>query len=181
MLRILLYSLILLLITTVAYSSFALDKSIGIDKKVTPAYGAIKHVYQLQIVRNCEAPQGPYGMFHFLIEIDGAIRAGFNECTGLENITNTTEYRDGSYFNGEKLEAKDFQSEQNYHKTIVTLTNGAADLKFDINDANIKLIIIDKSKETNKQTASKYVKNTQLLEEIKLLPDTITITDCLQQ
>jgi phage tail-like protein len=38
----------------------------------------------------------PYASFNFLLEIDGIIRAGFSECTGLNAESPPIEYREGS-------------------------------------------------------------------------------------
>jgi phage tail-like protein len=41
-------------------------------------------------------PNDPYSAFNFLVEIDGAIRAGFTEVSGIESDTEVMEYREGS-------------------------------------------------------------------------------------
>jgi phage tail-like protein len=38
----------------------------------------------------------PYRSYNFLVEIDGIIQAGFQECTGLDNSTDAIDYREGS-------------------------------------------------------------------------------------
>jgi phage tail-like protein len=38
----------------------------------------------------------PYRGYNFVLEIDGAARAGFTECSGLELVVETIDYRDGS-------------------------------------------------------------------------------------
>jgi phage tail-like protein len=38
----------------------------------------------------------PYSQFNFLIEIDGVLKAGFSECSGLTSDTNVIDYREGS-------------------------------------------------------------------------------------
>jgi phage tail-like protein len=38
----------------------------------------------------------PYAGYNFSIELDGITRAGFRECSGLENSQNATEYREGT-------------------------------------------------------------------------------------
>lgn len=38
----------------------------------------------------------PYGQFNFLIEIDGVVKGGFSEASGLATDSNIIEYRDGS-------------------------------------------------------------------------------------
>jgi phage tail-like protein len=38
----------------------------------------------------------PYGQFNFLIEIDGVVKGGFSEASGLTTDTNVIEYREGS-------------------------------------------------------------------------------------
>jgi phage tail-like protein len=38
----------------------------------------------------------PYRSYSFLVEIDGLTHAGFQECTGLDESTETVEYREGS-------------------------------------------------------------------------------------
>lgn len=38
----------------------------------------------------------PYGRFNFLLEIDGAVKAGFSEVSGLTTETAVIEYREGS-------------------------------------------------------------------------------------
>lgn len=38
----------------------------------------------------------PYGQFNFLLEIDGAVKAGFSEVSGLTTETAIIEYREGS-------------------------------------------------------------------------------------
>lgn len=37
----------------------------------------------------------PYGQFNFLIEIDGVVKGGFSEASGLTTDTNMIEYREG--------------------------------------------------------------------------------------
>jgi phage tail-like protein len=38
----------------------------------------------------------PYRSYSFLVEIDGLIQAGFQECSGLDSSTDPIEYREGS-------------------------------------------------------------------------------------
>ncbi len=38
----------------------------------------------------------PYAGYNFSIELDGITRAGFRECSGLENSQNAGEYREGT-------------------------------------------------------------------------------------
>jgi phage tail-like protein len=38
----------------------------------------------------------PFSQFNFLIEIDGVVRGGFSECSGLTSDTNIIEYREGN-------------------------------------------------------------------------------------
>ena len=38
----------------------------------------------------------PYGGYNFSVELDGITRAGFRECSGLENSQNGVEYREGT-------------------------------------------------------------------------------------
>jgi phage tail-like protein len=38
----------------------------------------------------------PYGGYNFAVELDGITRAGFRECSGLENSQNAGEYREGT-------------------------------------------------------------------------------------
>jgi phage tail-like protein len=38
----------------------------------------------------------PYGQFNFLIEIDGVVKGGFSEVSGLTTDTNIVEYREGN-------------------------------------------------------------------------------------
>lgn len=38
----------------------------------------------------------PYGRFNFLLEIDGVVKAGFSEVSGLVSETEVIEYREGS-------------------------------------------------------------------------------------
>lgn len=38
----------------------------------------------------------PYRSYNFLIEIDGIIQAGFQECSGLDSTTDPIEYREGN-------------------------------------------------------------------------------------
>jgi phage tail-like protein len=42
----------------------------------------------------------PYAQFNFLIEIDGVIKGGFSEASGLTTDTNVIEYREGSESHG---------------------------------------------------------------------------------
>ena len=42
----------------------------------------------------------PYGQFNFLIEIDGVVRGGFSEASGLTTDTNIIEYREGNEQHG---------------------------------------------------------------------------------
>ena len=41
-------------------------------------------------------PNDPYSAFNFLVEIDGAIRAGFTEVSGIESDTEVMEYGKGA-------------------------------------------------------------------------------------
>jgi phage tail-like protein len=38
----------------------------------------------------------PLAQFNFLIEIDGVVKGGFSECSGLTTDTNTIDYREGN-------------------------------------------------------------------------------------
>jgi phage tail-like protein len=38
----------------------------------------------------------PYGAYNFAVELDGITRAGFRECSGLENSQNAGQYREGT-------------------------------------------------------------------------------------
>ncbi len=38
----------------------------------------------------------PYLSYNFLVEIDGIVRAGFRECTGLDSSQDPVEYREGT-------------------------------------------------------------------------------------
>ncbi len=38
----------------------------------------------------------PYGQFNFLIEVDGVVKGGFSEASGLTTDTNIIEYREGA-------------------------------------------------------------------------------------
>ncbi len=38
----------------------------------------------------------PYRSFNFIVEIDGISEAGFQECSGLDSSTNSTDYREGT-------------------------------------------------------------------------------------
>jgi len=40
--------------------------------------------------------QDPYAGYNFSVELDGITRAGFRECSGLENSQNAGEYREGT-------------------------------------------------------------------------------------
>jgi phage tail-like protein len=42
----------------------------------------------------------PYGQFNFLIEIDGVVKGGFSEASGLTTDTNIIEYREGAESHG---------------------------------------------------------------------------------
>jgi len=42
----------------------------------------------------------PYGQFNFLIEIDGVVKGGFSEASGLSTDTNIIEYREGAESHG---------------------------------------------------------------------------------
>lgn len=45
----------------------------------------------------------PYGQFNFLIEIDGVIKGGFSEASGLTTDSNIVEYREGTDPHGTTL------------------------------------------------------------------------------
>jgi phage tail-like protein len=47
----------------------------------------------------------PYAGYNFSVELDGITRAGFRDCSGLENSQNAGEYREGTdrYLNSRKL------------------------------------------------------------------------------
>lgn len=38
----------------------------------------------------------PYSGYNFAVELDGITRAGFSECSGLENSQNAVDYREGT-------------------------------------------------------------------------------------
>jgi phage tail-like protein len=38
----------------------------------------------------------PYGVYNFIVEIDGIARAAFRECSGLETSNDPIEYREGT-------------------------------------------------------------------------------------
>ena len=38
----------------------------------------------------------PYGGYNFLVEIDGITQAGFQEVSGLDSTTDSTDYREGN-------------------------------------------------------------------------------------
>jgi len=38
----------------------------------------------------------PYAGYNFSVELDGITRAGFQQCSGLDNSQNATEYREGT-------------------------------------------------------------------------------------
>src|SRR5205823_14429002 len=38
----------------------------------------------------------PYSSYNFAVELDSVTRAGFRECSGLEDSQNATEYREGT-------------------------------------------------------------------------------------
>jgi phage tail-like protein len=38
----------------------------------------------------------PYGVYNFLVEIDGITRAGFQECSGLDSSQDAIDYREGT-------------------------------------------------------------------------------------
>lgn len=38
----------------------------------------------------------PYRAYNFLVEIDGIVQAGFQECSGLDSSTDVVDYREGS-------------------------------------------------------------------------------------
>lgn len=38
----------------------------------------------------------PYRAYNFLVEIDGVVRAGFRECTGLDTTQDPIQYREGT-------------------------------------------------------------------------------------
>ena len=38
----------------------------------------------------------PYGQYNFLVEIDGIVRAGFTECSGLDAEIQKIDYREGA-------------------------------------------------------------------------------------
>lgn len=38
----------------------------------------------------------PYRAYNFLVEIDGIIQAGFQECTGIDSSTDSIDYREGT-------------------------------------------------------------------------------------
>lgn len=40
--------------------------------------------------------QDPYRSYNFLVEIDGLIAAGFQECTGIDTSTDPIDYREGT-------------------------------------------------------------------------------------
>jgi phage tail-like protein len=42
----------------------------------------------------------PYGQFNFIIEIDGVVKGGFSEASGLTTDTNIIEYREGAEQHG---------------------------------------------------------------------------------
>ena len=41
--------------------------------------------------------EDPLKVFRFIVEVDGMKRAGFMECTGIEQVTEETKYREGGH------------------------------------------------------------------------------------
>lgn len=60
----------------------------------------------------------PYGVFNFLVEIDGITRAAFRECSGLDSSQTATDYREG----GEPLRMRKVPGLNTYSN--ITLTRG---------------------------------------------------------
>lgn len=175
-------SLLLIILFLFIPSSFAIEKVILTPKKAgveNKTNTTIKHIHQLQIVKHCKPAENPYINFNFLVEIDGDIRAGFQECSGLEPYMDVADYRGTNYFDGKKLNPGDFQKEQDYNHPIITLKNGISDTKFNITDGmNIKLIIVDKPKQPNKLVDMKYLDNLVSWGDVSFSQDTIEVTDC---
>jgi phage tail-like protein len=63
----------------------------------------------------------PYGSFDFLVEIDGIVRAGFTEASGLDSSIDITEYREG----GDNQTMRKLPAKTKYSN--ITLKWGSAD------------------------------------------------------
>jgi phage tail-like protein len=61
----------------------------------------------------------PYAQFNFLIEIDGVVKGGFSECSGLTSDTKIIEYREG---NEKQLTTRQLPGLMTYSK--ITLKRG---------------------------------------------------------
>ena len=60
----------------------------------------------------------PFGVFNFLVEIDGITRAAFRDCGGLDSSQTATDYREG----GEPLRMRKVPGLNTYSN--ITLTRG---------------------------------------------------------
>jgi phage tail-like protein len=58
----------------------------------------------------------PYGQFNFLIEIDGVVKGGFSECSGLTTDTNVIDYREG---NEKQLTARRLPGLMKYNNIVL--------------------------------------------------------------
>jgi len=58
----------------------------------------------------------PYAQFNFLIEIDGVVKGGFSECSGLTSDTNVIDYREG---NEKQLTARRLPGLMKYNNIVL--------------------------------------------------------------
>jgi phage tail-like protein len=58
----------------------------------------------------------PYSQFSFLIEIDGVVKGGFSECSGLTSDTKVIEYREG---NEKQLTTRQLPGLMTYSKIVL--------------------------------------------------------------
>ena len=58
----------------------------------------------------------PYSQFNFLIEIDGVVKGGFSECSGLTTDTNVIDYREG---NEKQLTARRLPGLMKYNNIVL--------------------------------------------------------------
>jgi len=58
----------------------------------------------------------PYSQFNFLIEIDGVVKGGFSECSGLTTDSNVIDYREG---NEKQLTARRLPGLMKYNNVVL--------------------------------------------------------------
>ena len=96
----------------------------------------------------------PYSQFNFLIEIDGVVKGGFSECSGLTSDTNVIDYREG---NEKQLTARRLPGLMKYNNIVLkrgytadtSLWNGRQDvINGQVSRTTGSIILLDDARNT---------------------------------